>query len=65
MVAWTWCDDFHLKEQLDDILGVLDRKVLEIQMKDNSAMFSVPLLKKRQRREIFSLDPPIVRSNML
>ena len=26
MVAWTWSDDFHLKEQLDDILGVLDQK---------------------------------------
>ena len=26
MIAWTWSEDFHLKEKMDEILEILDQK---------------------------------------
>lgn len=26
MIAWTWSDDFHLKEKINDIIEILDKK---------------------------------------
>jgi len=26
MIAWTWSEDFHLKEKIDDVLDILDQK---------------------------------------
>ena len=29
MVAWTWSDDFHLREEIDTILQILEQKNFE------------------------------------
>jgi len=53
MVAWTWSDDFHLKERLDEILEILDQKGFGDT--DEKIIFSVLVLslRRRRRRRIF------------
>lgn len=65
MVAWTWSDDFHLKEQLDDILEILDQKGFgDTDEKILLQCLSGIIKKTTKTRDILSLDPTEVKNNI-
>lgn len=65
MVAWTWSDDFHLKEQLDDISEVLDQKGFgDTDEKIILQCLSAFTQKSTKTRDILTLDPVVVRQNI-
>ncbi len=65
MVAWTWSDDFHLKERLDDILEVLDLKGFgDTDEKIILQCLSAFTQKTTKTKDILSLDPAVVKDNI-
>jgi len=65
MVAWTWSDDFHLKEKLDDILEILDQKGFgDTDEKIILQCLSAFIKKTTKTKDILSLDPAVVKNNI-
>jgi hypothetical protein len=65
MVAWTWSDDFHLREQLDDILEALDQKGFgDTDEKIILQCLSAIIKKTTRTKDILSLDPKEVKDNI-
>ena len=57
MVAWTWSDNFHLKEKLDDILEILDQKGFgDTDEKIILQCLSAFIKKTTKTKDILSLD---------
>jgi hypothetical protein len=65
MIAWTWKEDFHLKEKFDEIYESLDNKNFG-NTKDKILLQCLSAIIKSTTRtvEILSLDPNVVRSKM-
>ena len=65
MVAWTWSDNFHLKEKLDDILEVLDQKGFgDTDEKIILQCLSAIIKKTTKTKDILSLEPAVVKKNI-
>lgn len=65
MIAWTWGDAFHLKEEIDDILEILERKGFgDTQEKIILQCLSAIIDKTTRTRDILSLKPDTVRDNI-
>lgn len=65
MVAWTWSDDFHLKEELNDILEILDQKGFgDTDEKIILQCLSGIIKKTTKTRDILLLDPTEVKNNI-
>lgn len=64
MVAWTWTEDFHLKEKFDEILEILDRKNFDkIEKKVILQCLSSIIKESSRSKIILSLKPKEVRDN--
>lgn len=58
MVAWTWSDDFLLKEQIGDLLESLeDKRFGELPEKIILQCLSAVLVKSTSTKSILSLEP--------
>jgi hypothetical protein len=58
MVAWTWSEDFHLQDQIRELLDVLSEKAFgEIAEKIVLQCLSAIILKSTSTKAILSLDP--------
>jgi len=65
MVAWTWEEDFHLREQIVSILEMLDRKGFGDTSEKNILQCIGAIIEKTTKtKDILSLDPPLVKSNI-
>lgn len=65
MVAWTWGEDFHLREELDHILDVLDSKGFgETPDKIILQCLAGIVEKTTKTRDILELHPDTVRDSM-
>jgi len=65
MVAWTWQDDFHLRNKFEEILGVLDEKDFgNIDDKILLQCLGGIIDKTAKTKNILSLPPEKVRSNI-
>ena len=65
MVAWTWGEDFHLREELDQILEILDLKGFgETPDKIILQCLAGIVEKTTKTRDILKLDPETVRNNI-
>ena len=65
MVAWTWSDDFLLKERLDEILEVLDQKGFgDTDEKVILQCLSAFTQKTTKTKDILSLSATIVKDNI-
>ncbi|MDP4549692.1 DUF262 domain-containing protein [Alkalihalobacillus macyae] len=66
MIAWTWKEDYHLKEEFDDIYDLLDTKSFgNIKQKIILQCFGAIIKKTAITKEILELDPEEVRSNTM
>src|SRR3972149_2645491 len=64
MIAWTWSEDFHLKEKMDEILDILDRKGFgETPDKVILQCLSGIAQQTTKTKNILSMSPEIVKSN--
>ncbi len=65
MIAWTWSEDFHLREEIDDILEVLDKKGFgDTPEKIILQCLSGLANKTTRTKDILSLNPKDVRNNI-
>ncbi len=65
MIAWTWSDDFHLREELNDILETLDLKGFgETPEKIILQCLAGIIERTTKTKDIIELKPDIVRSKM-
>lgn len=64
MIAWTWSEDFHLKEKMDEILEILDQKGFgETPDKIILQCLSGIAQQTTKTKNILSMSPEIVKSN--
>ncbi len=62
MIAWTWSEDFHLREKLSDILEMLEDKGFgELPERIFLQAISGIIQESTKTRMILSLDPAVVR----
>ena len=65
MIAWTWSTDFHLREEIDEILEILDRKGFgDTSEKIILQCLSGIIKKTTKTKDILGLSPESVRSNI-
>ena len=65
MVAWTWQEDFHLRDKFDEILAVLDEKEFgNIDDKILLQCIGGIIEKTAKTKNILSLSPEKVRTNI-
>jgi hypothetical protein len=65
MIAWTWLEDFHLKEKFDDIFETLEEKKFgNIKNKVVLQCISAIINQTTKTKNILELDPQDVRDNM-
>jgi hypothetical protein len=65
MIAWTWVDDFHLKEKFENIFETLeDKKFGNVKNKVVLQCISAIISKTTKTKNILELDPKDVRVNM-
>jgi hypothetical protein len=61
MVAWTWSEDFHLQEEIRDLLEVLEAKGFgDLPEKTILQCLSAIIQKSTSTKAILSLDPKLV-----
>ena len=66
MVAWTWGEEFHLREELDQLLDTLDSKGFsETPDKIILQCLSGIVKKTAKTRDILDLDPNLVRNTIV
>ncbi len=64
MIAWTWSEDFHLKEKMDEILEILDQKGFgETPDKIILQCLSGIVQKTTKTKAILSISPDLVKLN--
>lgn len=64
MVAWTWTDDFHLREKYSEVMDVLESKNFEgIQEKIILQCLSGIIKKSTKSKEIVAINPGEVRDS--
>ena len=65
MIAWTWSEDFHLKEKIDDILEILDQKGFG-ETPDKIILQCLSGIAKQttKTKEILTINPDIVKLNV-
>ncbi|WP_270182341.1 DUF262 domain-containing protein [Alkalihalobacillus sp. CinArs1] len=64
MIAWTWKEDYHLKEEFNDIYDLLETKSFgNVKQKIILQSFGAIIKKTAITKEILELDPEEVRSN--
>lgn len=65
MIAWTWSDEFHLREQITEILGTLDEKGFnDIPEKVILQCLSGITAETTKTKDILSLKGDVVRQNI-
>jgi len=65
MVAWTWGEDFHLREQIDSILEMLETKGFGDTSEKNILQCIGAIVEKTTKtKDILSLAPHQVKSNI-
>jgi hypothetical protein len=65
MIAWTWMEDFHLKEKFEEIYDSLEQKNFgNTKNKVLLQSLSAIIKKTTKTAEIITLDPESVRSSM-
>jgi len=65
MIAWTWSEDFHLREKIDDILDILDQKGFgDIDDKIILQCLSAITKKTTKTKDILGLEPEEVKGNI-
>lgn len=65
MIAWTWMEDFHLKEKFSEIYESLENKNFgDIKDKILLQCLSAILKQTTKTSEILTLDPELVRNNV-
>jgi hypothetical protein len=61
MVAWTWSEDFHLQEQISELLEVLEAKGFgDLSEKTILQCLSAIIQKSTSTKAILALDPTLV-----
>jgi uncharacterized protein with ParB-like and HNH nuclease domain len=61
MVAWTWSEDFHLQEKINELLEVLEAKGFgELPEKTILQCLSAIIQKSTSTKDILALDPKVV-----
>lgn len=64
MIAWTWSEDFHLKEKIDDVLDILDQKGFgETPEKIILQCLSGIIQETAKTKDILDLEPQVVKLN--
>lgn len=64
MIAWTWAEDFHLKESIKSLLETLDEKNFsDIPEKVILQTISGIIQDTAKTKDILALDPRLVRGN--
>ncbi|MGB6873637.1 MAG: DUF262 domain-containing protein [Dehalococcoidia bacterium] len=65
MIAWTWSEDFHLREEIEEILGILERKGFgDTPEKIVLQCLSGIVDKSTRTKDIISLKPETVRTTV-
>lgn len=65
MIAWTWSEDFHLREKIDDILDILDQKGFgDIDDKIILQCLSAITKKTTKTKDILGLEPEEVKGSI-
>jgi hypothetical protein len=65
MIAWTWSEDFHLREKIDEILDILEQKGYgDTDEKIVLQCLSAIVKRTAKTRDILSLDPEEVKANV-
>jgi hypothetical protein len=65
MIAWTWSEDFHLREKIDEILDILDQKGFgDIDDKIILQCLGAITKKTTRTKDILSLEPNEVKENI-
>jgi hypothetical protein len=65
MIAWTWSEDFHLREEIDGILDVLDQKGFgDTDDKIVLQCLSAIINKTTRTKDILALDPDRVKESV-
>ncbi len=65
MVAWTWSDDFHLREEIKELLEILERKGFEDTPEKIILQCLSGIVEKSTRtKDIVSLNPGTVRTSI-
>ncbi|HVO60495.1 MAG TPA: DUF262 domain-containing protein [Terriglobales bacterium] len=65
MIAWTWSEDFHLREKIDEILDILDQKGYgETDEKIVLQCLSSIVKQTVRTKDILSLEPDEVKANI-
>ncbi|WP_405252287.1 DUF262 domain-containing protein [Dokdonia sp. Asnod3-C12] len=65
MIAWTWVEDFHLKEKFEDIFETLeDKNFGNVKNKVVLQCVSAIISKTTKTKSILELNPQDVRNNM-
>ena len=65
MIAWTWMEEFHLKERFEDIYEILEQKNFgNIKNKIILQSISAIIQETTKTKEILDLNPDSVRENM-
>jgi len=64
MIAWTWSEDFHLKEKMDEILDILDRKGFG-ETPDKVILQCLSGIEQQttKTKNILLMSPDVVKSN--
>ena len=65
MIAWTWGEEFHLREKIDEILDILELKGFgDTPEKIILQCLAAILEKTTKTKDILALDPKNVRDNI-
>jgi hypothetical protein len=65
MIAWTWSEDFHLREKIDEILEILDQKGFgDTDEKIVLQCLSAIVKQTTKTKDILSLEPDEVKANV-
>ena len=65
MIAWTWSEDFHLREKIDEILETLDQKGFgDTDEKIVLQCLSAIVKQTAKTKDILSLEPEEVKANV-
>jgi hypothetical protein len=65
MIAWTWSEDFHLREKIDEILDILDQKGFgDVDDKIILQCLSAIIKKTTKTKDILALEPDEVKVNI-
>ena len=66
MIAWTWKEEFHLKDKFEEIYDLLDSKnFTKVKEKVLLQALSAIIKQTTKTKEILDLDPVAVRDNIL